>query len=481
MRYTKLLPEADCTSCRRGCRCPVRCGTRCNGLWNARAAPAARPEHESAAPHVADAVAAHLDMAPRRESRSSPPGGTAGVRRWCCSSLGLVIGVMFIEWPENTIWNTRFLPFWMLAFAFARGDGRHRDRAVRRDVGHEGLHLDTRRRSPATRAPAPGPRSPPRMSIPTSTRSTPRTRARKRRGHWPIGSSIADRRVGNRRRAARARGRRRIGRRSARSRLPLLWCSAGSSRSTAASMPPATTPPSLIRGWAAWNYAGYEQKADYPQYNAVMTGMEQVADTVRRRPRALGTVVGRSRRDQQLRHEPRVGAAPVLHEREDRFDGGHLLRVVGDDRLPLPHRQRVRAAPVEPGARTRVRLGQLRLRSVRAPPADVGRALLHGVDSGDAEARGSELATQTGEGRSRRTRRSPVRRPTSSSPTGRSTRSRTAISSSASTRNRWCSRRCRRARRTSPIPSVGIRPGTRRTAPSRRCKTVGSARPRRGG
>ena len=37
--------------------------------------------------------------------------------------LALVIGVMFIEWPEHAIWNTRFLPFWMLSWAFVAAMG----------------------------------------------------------------------------------------------------------------------------------------------------------------------------------------------------------------------------------------------------------------------------------------------------------------------------------------------------------------------
>jgi len=37
--------------------------------------------------------------------------------------LALVVGVMFIEWPEHAIWNTRFLPFWMLAWAFLAAMG----------------------------------------------------------------------------------------------------------------------------------------------------------------------------------------------------------------------------------------------------------------------------------------------------------------------------------------------------------------------
>ena len=47
-------------------------------------------------------------------------------------------------------------------------------------------------------------------------------------------------------------------------------------------------------------------------------------------------------------------------------------------------------APVEPGARARLRHARHRLRPLRAPPADARRPLLHGVDAGDAEARRRE-------------------------------------------------------------------------------------------
>ncbi len=192
--------------------------------------------------------------------------------------LGLIIGVMFVEWPEHAIWNTRFLPFWMLTWAFVAAMGATEIARFVGDVGHEGLHLDTRRRSPATRAPAPGPRSPPRMSIPTSTRSTPRTRARKRRGHWPIGSSIADRRVGNRRRQLAPAAVTKIGRRYGAIAIAVVVVFGGIFALNRGFDAAGNNPAILIRGWAAWNYAGYEQKADYPQYSAVMTGMEQVAD-----------------------------------------------------------------------------------------------------------------------------------------------------------------------------------------------------------
>ena len=321
-------------------------------------------------------------------SRSSPRVGTGGARRWCSLVLALVIGVMFIEWPEHAIWNTRFLPFWMLSWAFARGDGRDRDRAPRRAVGvssaytwiRDGDLQDARARAWAEIATADD----------DDDRSTPDAR---KDAAW----ALADRQVRSRTRRvgsrptelssprSSARPARRIGaiaiavvvvlrRRSF--ALDRGFDAAGNNSAIA------------IRGWAAWNYSGYEQQGRLPAVQRDHDRHGAGRRHARQRPRAVGTVVGRPRRDQQLRHEPGAGAAPVLHAREDRLDGGHLLRVVGDDRLPLPHRQRMRAAPVESGARSRVRIARLRLRPVRAPPADARRPLLHGVDAGDAEAGG---------------------------------------------------------------------------------------------
>ena len=100
------------------------------------------------------------------------------------------------------------------------------------------------------------------------------------------------------------------------------------------------------------------------------------------RARAVGTV----ERDQQVRNHARARAAAVLHARADRLDGGPLLRVVDDDRLPLPDRERAHRGRerVEPGAGPRVRHDR-RLRRGRAPPAHARRALLHGpVGRGEA-------------------------------------------------------------------------------------------------
>ncbi len=37
--------------------------------------------------------------------------------------LAVVFGVMFVEWPEHAVWNTRFLPFWLLVWGFLAAMG----------------------------------------------------------------------------------------------------------------------------------------------------------------------------------------------------------------------------------------------------------------------------------------------------------------------------------------------------------------------
>ena len=79
----------------------------------------------------------------------------------------------------------------------------------------------------------------------------------------------------------------------------------------------------------------------------------------------------------------RADAAPVLDRRTHRVDGGPLLRVVGDDAVPLHGGgPALRAGErVEPGARARLPHHR-RLRPRRPLPAAARRPLLHGVLAG---------------------------------------------------------------------------------------------------
>ena len=35
----------------------------------------------------------------------------------------VVLGVVFVQWPEHAVWNTRFLPFWLLTWGFLAAMG----------------------------------------------------------------------------------------------------------------------------------------------------------------------------------------------------------------------------------------------------------------------------------------------------------------------------------------------------------------------
>ena len=84
--------------------------------------------------------------------------------------LALVIGVMFIEWPEHAIWNTRFLPFWMLSWAFLAAMGATEIARARRAGSSAARTAGYATVICKTRAPARGPRSRPPTTTTTDRR-----------------------------------------------------------------------------------------------------------------------------------------------------------------------------------------------------------------------------------------------------------------------------------------------------------------------
>ncbi len=118
-------------------------------------------------------------------SRSSPPAGTAAAPRSCLLVLAIVIGVMFVEWPEHAVWNTRFLPFWLLTWGFLAAMGATE---IARLVAHgrrQRVQLDPRRR-PARRARR---RVARRRDGPTTTSVDAGVARGGRRGRSPSGAS----------------------------------------------------------------------------------------------------------------------------------------------------------------------------------------------------------------------------------------------------------------------------------------------------
>jgi hypothetical protein len=186
--------------------------------------------------------------------------------------LAFFFGVMFIEWPENTIWNTRFLPFWMLSWAFIAAMGAAE---IARFGGlvvgaaykwiRDGDLQDARAKAWAEIATADESTVDPEVRNEAAWMLAGRTFDHGP-PEWQPPVQLADRVVA------------RTARRAAAVAIAIVMVfgslialhrgfeAAGNNASIA------------IRGWAAWNYSGYESKLDYPQYTAIMTGMEQVAD-----------------------------------------------------------------------------------------------------------------------------------------------------------------------------------------------------------
>ncbi|HWS47905.1 MAG TPA: hypothetical protein VN636_18730 [Acidimicrobiia bacterium] len=206
--------------------------------------------------------------------------------------LALVIGVMFIEWPEHAIWNTRFLPFWVLTWGLIAAMGateicRLVAGAVRWAYRwiRDGDLQDARARAWAEIATAD-----PEADVSPEARNAAAWALAERRFDqgpegWEPPADLAPDLIEKRSR--------RIGRVTMTAAVVLI-----------AFLPPAIkigghglkmpgvltgaiargwearnhNPAIAIHGWAAWNYSGYEAKSTWPQYHTVMTDMEQVAD-----------------------------------------------------------------------------------------------------------------------------------------------------------------------------------------------------------
>ena len=188
--------------------------------------------------------------------------------------LALVIGVMFIEWPEHAIWNTRFLPFWMLTWAFVAAMGATE---IARLVGlaassayrwiRDGDLQDARARAWANIATADDDDE----SIDAEARKDAAWVLADRRfdrgpDGWEPPEELSEAVVGG------------MGRRIGAIAIAVVVVFGGIFALYRGNNATNNNSAIAIRGWAAWNYSGYESKPAYPQYQAIMTGMEQVAD-----------------------------------------------------------------------------------------------------------------------------------------------------------------------------------------------------------
>jgi hypothetical protein len=189
--------------------------------------------------------------------------------------LGLVFGIMFVQWPEKAIWNTRFLPFWILSWAFVAAMGgtellRLGSKLVQWSYRwiRDGDLQDARARAWAEVATAPA----------DDTTVSEETR---KDAAWALAERRFDRGPDGWEPPARlsAENIARRGRMIGAGALAVLLALSGMFLVTRAWDARDNNPGIAISGWAAWNYAGYERKGAYPQYKAIMDGVSEIANT----------------------------------------------------------------------------------------------------------------------------------------------------------------------------------------------------------
>jgi hypothetical protein len=189
--------------------------------------------------------------------------------------LALALGIMFVQWPEHAIWNTRFLPFWLLTWGFLAAMGAAelvRFLALSMRWAYcwvkDGDVQDARARGWAELA--------------TDDNADEQTR---KDAAW----ALAERRFAANppgweppanltREAIRERGTK-VGVIALTVIVGLTGLYALNRGWEARNGGSKKNPPIVPVGWAQWNYEGYEKKSTYPQYHAIMTGMNDVADT----------------------------------------------------------------------------------------------------------------------------------------------------------------------------------------------------------
>jgi 6-pyruvoyl-tetrahydropterin synthase related domain len=174
----------------------------------------------------------------------------------------VVLGVLFVQWPEHAVWNTRFLPFWLLTWGFLAAMGatelvRLVEAGVRRAVvwvrqgdlrdarGHAwidlanqpGVHRDEAEQVVAARD---WDRTPPGWEAPEGLRSTIVERRAFRVGAGVTAVLVV---------------------------LVGVWAinRAWEARDD--------NPSIAIQSWARWNYTGYESKPAWPEYRDIFETM----------------------------------------------------------------------------------------------------------------------------------------------------------------------------------------------------------------
>ena len=186
--------------------------------------------------------------------------------------LALALGVLFVQWPEHAIWNTRFLPFWLLTWGFLAAMGA--TELLRMLAGivewayrwiRDGDLQDARARAWAEIATSESADADPELKKDAAWALAERRFNEDPEG-WRPPERLAEGEI--------ERRAQRVGAIA----LAVLVVIGGFFTLNRAWDARNGNPAIAISGWAAWNYSGYESKSTWPQYSGIMTGMTQVAD-----------------------------------------------------------------------------------------------------------------------------------------------------------------------------------------------------------
>jgi hypothetical protein len=177
----------------------------------------------------------------------------------------VVLGALFVQWPEHAVWNTRFLPFWLLTCGFLAAMGASEIlrwaaagvRAAVRWIREGDLH-DARAKEWIARANAAAEAGEPPGE---AADVVARQRWHRNPPGWVPPPTL--RRAGVERQA----------RRVSALALAILVLVLGAWSVNRAWEARNDNPDIAIQSWARWNYTGYERKPSWPEYEEIWQTM----------------------------------------------------------------------------------------------------------------------------------------------------------------------------------------------------------------
>lgn len=181
--------------------------------------------------------------------------------------VALTFGVFFVQWPEHAVWNTRFLPFWLLTWGFVAAMGAAEILRMLAYGGawafswvRDGDLQDARAQAWADLATDESPDVDPELRRQAVGVLAAR-RFRSGPPGWEPEPRLAPERLARRSRAIAT---------VALAALVAISGIYGMNRAWGARI---SNPSIAIEGWAAYNYKGYEGQTAWPEYNALMKKM----------------------------------------------------------------------------------------------------------------------------------------------------------------------------------------------------------------